>query len=119
MDFSDHGDGAGAMTLIRFRRAYSRAADENGVALIIVLWIFIFLFVVAFNFSAVVREEADAAHRFDQETQGYYLAIAGFQRGIYEFLMQSQANIAQPQQSGQPKENPAGFFDGTWRESTR
>src|SRR5689334_9641855 len=97
---------------------YSRAANEHGVALIIVLWIFIFLFVVAFNFSAVVRDEADAAHRFDQDTQGYYLAVAGFQRGIYEYLMQSQGASVQTQQPqpAQQKQNTAGFFDGSWRE---
>src|ERR1043166_4697965 len=104
------------MTLRHLFDGYSRKSDQDGVALIIVLWIFIFLFVVAFNFSAVVRDEADAAHRFDQETQGYYLAVAGFQRGIYELLMQSQANLVQPQPTGQQKENPAGFFDGSWRE---
>ena len=98
---------------------YSRAANEHGVALIIVLWIFIFLFVVAFNFSAVVRDEADAALRFDQDTQGYYLAVAGFQRGIYEYLMQSQGasvQAQQPQPLQQQKEGSAGFFDGSWRE---
>jgi general secretion pathway protein K len=116
MDFPGDDDGAGAMNRFQKSRAYLRRANEHGVALIITLWIFIFLFVVAFNFSAVVRDEADAAHRFDQDTQGYYLAVAGFQRGIYEFLMQSQGAVVQPQEPQQRKDNPAGFFDGTWRD---
>ena len=64
------------------------AAGERGVALIVVLWIFIFLFVVAFEFSTSAREEASAAHRFNDETEGYYLAVAGFERGLYDFLNQ-------------------------------
>lgn len=87
-----------------------RTGDQRGVALIIVLWIFIFLFVVAFDFSADVREEAEAAHRFSEETQGYYLALAGFQRGVYEFITQPLDGAAQR------TETPPGFFDFTWHE---
>src|SRR5262249_51940760 len=63
-------------------------ANERGAALIIVLWIFIFLFVVAFDFSAAVREEGMATHRYAEETEGYYLALAGFQKGVYEVMRQ-------------------------------
>ena len=87
-----------------------RFANQRGVALIIVLWIFIFLFVVAFDFSASVREEAAATHRFSDETQGYYLALAGFQRGLYNFIQ--QAGGGNPQTD--IKQND--LFDGTWRE---
>ena len=64
-------------------------SSERGVALLIVLWIFIFLFVVAFDFSTGVREEATAAHRYSDDNQGYYLALAGFEHGLYEFLNQT------------------------------
>lgn len=83
---------------------------ERGVALIVVLWIFIFLFVVAFEFSTATREEASAAHRFAEETTGYYLAVAGFQRGLYDFL--NRQGVAQSQAQAQ-KDDP---FDGAWRE---
>jgi general secretion pathway protein K len=80
---------------------------ERGVALIIVLWIFIFLSVVAFEFSAATREEASAALRFDDETQGYYLAVAGFERGLYDFLnQQNSPTLAQKND----------LFDDRWRE---
>jgi len=88
----------------------SRLGNQRGVALIIVLWIFIFLFVVAFDFSAMVREEAAATQRFSDETQGYYLALAGFQRGLYDFIQ--QAGGGNPQ--ADPKQND--LFDGSWRE---
>jgi len=93
-----------------FNQRGSRAGNQRGVALIIVLWIFIFLFVVAFDFSADVREEANAAHRFSEDTQGYYLALAGFQRGLYEYAMNSQGGPSKE------TETPPGFFDLSWHE---
>ena len=89
------------------------AGDQRGVALIIVLWIFIFLFVVAFDFTASVREEATAAQRFSDETQGYYLALAGFERGLYEFLHQRPGGAPQPRDAEAKKDD---LFDGSWRE---
>jgi general secretion pathway protein K len=116
MGVSYYDERTGAMSIVsRLKWRRSKLQNERGVALLIVLWIFIFLFVVAFNFSAMVRDEADAAHRFSNDTQGYYLAVAGFQRGLYEYLMQSQGKEPQQQQQ-QPKETPAGFFDGSWHE---
>ena len=96
----------------RFRFALCNACDERGIALLLVLWIFIFLFVVAFEFSTAAREEATAAHRFSDETQGYYLAVAGFEQGVYDFLQQSS------QQEPAVNAKPADLFDGMWREET-
>jgi general secretion pathway protein K len=81
----------------RLKILTAKAANQRGVALILVLWVFIFLFVVAFDFSASVREEATAAQRFSDETQGYYLALAGFERGLYDFLHQQPSGVKQPQ----------------------
>ncbi len=91
----------------------AKIANQQGVALIVVLWIFVFLFVVAFDFSAAVREEATAAHRFSDETQGYYLALAGFEKGLYDFLQQLPRA---PVQSTEAKKND--LFDGNWREES-
>lgn len=87
-------------------------ANERGVALIVVLWIFIFLFVVAFDFSSSVREEASAVHRYHDETEGYYLALAGFQKGLYEFLNLNQS-VGKPLQANQ---QATDLFDGSWHE---
>ena len=94
---------------VKIRRA--KSANQRGVALIVVLWIFVFMFVVAFEFSASVREEATATHRFSDETQGYYLALAGFEKGLYDLLHQ-QPKV--PVQSTEPE--PDDLFDGNWRE---
>lgn len=88
--------------------------NERGVALIMVLWIFIFLFVVAFDFSSSVREEGNAAQRYNDDNQGYYLALAGFQRGLYDFLSQSAGK--QLQRNQQLSQQPDDLFDGSWRE---
>jgi general secretion pathway protein K len=85
-------------------------SNQRGVALLVVLWIFIFLFVVAFDFSAAVRDEASAAHRYGDETQGYYLALAGFERALFDFLQQA------PSGRGQQSQAPADLFAGTWTE---
>lgn len=84
--------------------------NQRGAALLVVLWIFIFLLVVAFDFSASVREEAAAAHRYSEETQGYYIALAGFERGVYELLQQGSGGNAIEKQ-----ERP-DIFDGGWQE---
>jgi general secretion pathway protein K len=99
------------MNWLRSRhRGQGRVSDQRGVALIIVLWIFIFLFAVALDFSTEVRDEANAAHRFSEDTQGYYLALAGFQRGLYEYALQAPG-------AGTPRREPApGFFDLSWHE---
>ncbi|TAK10270.1 hypothetical protein EPO44_00205, partial [bacterium] len=81
------------------------------MALIVVLWIFIFLLVIAFEFTASVREEGLAAHRYAEEAEGYYLALAGFQQGLYELLQQSS-------QSKPGAAPPVDLFDGEWHEGS-
>jgi general secretion pathway protein K len=111
MDISCDGHGAHAMrSFLTCERRERPLRNQRGVALIIVLWIFIFLFAVALDFSADVRDEANAAHRFSEDTHGYYLALAGFQRGLYEYALHSQDGPTQG------KESPPGFFDLSWYE---
>ncbi|HKA34206.1 MAG TPA: hypothetical protein VKH64_13380 [Candidatus Binatia bacterium] len=86
-------------------------ANERGAALIIVLWIFIFLFVVAFDFSAAVREEGMATHRYAEETEGYYLALAGFQKGVYEVMRQFA-----PARPGNAQSTD--LFESDWKKGT-
>lgn len=100
------------MRFVLRNRFTARFGNQRGVALIVVLWIFIFLFVVAFDFSASVREEAAATHRFSDDIQGYYLALAGFERGLYNFIQQAGGGNPRNPQDPQPNE----LFDGSWRE---
>lgn len=93
----------------RPKRQDSRFSGEGGVALIAVLWIFIFLSVVAFDFTASVREEGMTANRFLEETDGYFLAMTGFEKGVYELLGQYSKVMAGASQS-------IDLNDGEWRE---
>jgi general secretion pathway protein K len=112
MGFPVDDEFAGPMTVNLDGKDNSVLLNQRGAALLIVLWIFIFLLVVAFDFSASVREEAAAAHRYNDETQGYYLALAGFQRGVYELLQQSAGRDALG------TEMRVDIFDGSWHEET-
>jgi general secretion pathway protein K len=92
-------------------RRSSKVSNERGAALLIVLWIFIFLSVVAFDFTASVREEGMATHRYAQEAEGYYLALAGFQQGLYQLMRQSA-------QSGQTAAQSSDLFEADWKKGS-
>jgi general secretion pathway protein K len=64
----------------------SRRHRQRGLALILVLWIFMTLGVLALDFGQLMRDDAMAAVNLAETTQGYYLAIAGMNRAIYELL---------------------------------
>jgi len=92
-------------------------ANERGVALLLVLWIFIFLFVVAFEFSGGVREDGLVARRYAEESRGYYLALAGFQDALYQLLNGFAPPANAPRlisSANQPQSQD--IVDGSWRE---
>lgn len=113
MGFSCHHESLRSMIVISHRRSRdSTLSNDHGVALVVVLWIFIFLFVMAFEFSSSVREEAGAAHRFAEEAEGYYLAVAGFEKALYSLVRQFSTQ-------GQPAASQlSGLADGSWREDS-
>jgi general secretion pathway protein K len=57
---------------------------ERGIALLLVLWIFMVLGVLALDFARYMRDDAMAAINLADETRGYYLALAGMNRAIYD-----------------------------------
>jgi general secretion pathway protein K len=63
-----------------------RRRRQRGLALILVLWIFMTLGVLALDFGQFMRDDAMAAVNLADTTRGYYLAIAGMNRAIYELL---------------------------------
>lgn len=93
----------------------SNRVGERGLALVVVLWIFIFLFVVAFDFSSSVREEGMAAQRYTDEAEGYYLALAGFEETLYRLLNRPQA-VGQASRTGPLSSESQDLVDGSWRE---
>src|SRR4029079_4295110 len=97
---------------MKVRAGLGKIGSQDGVALILVLWVFIFLFVVAFDFSTAAREEGTAAQRFSEDTTGYYLALAAFESGLYEFLNQQSGTGSQP-----PHNNKEDLFGGGFRDA--
>ena len=116
MGFSRDDECPGTMRKISdLRFQISDRPGERGVALVVVLWIFIFLFVVAFDFTSSVREEGVAAQRYGDESEGYYMALAGFEEAVYRLLNTPTSTGQIPRPANSPAE-PQDLVDGSWRE---
>src|SRR5262245_49674652 len=57
---------------------------ERGIALLLVLWVFMTLGVIALDFSRYIRDDAMAAVNFAAETRSYYTAVAGVNFAIWQ-----------------------------------
>jgi type II secretory pathway component PulK len=64
------------------RRPFRRG--ERGVILVLVLWVFMTLGVLALDFSSYMREDAMATLNLSDEARGYYMAIAGMNAALFE-----------------------------------
>ena len=75
----------------------ARRRGERGVALLLVLWIFMILGVLALDFARYMRDDAMASLNLADETQGYYLALAGMNRALFDAQRRREkANPATP-----------------------
>jgi general secretion pathway protein K len=71
-----------------------RRRNQRGVALLLVLWIFMILGVLALDFARYMRDDAMAAINFADETRGYYVALAGMNRAILDAERQMEDSPA-------------------------
>ena len=69
-----------------------RRRGERGVALLLVLWIFMMLGVLALDFARYMRDDAMASVNLADETRGYYLALAGMNRAIFDAQRRREKN---------------------------
>jgi len=108
------------------RRAGRRR--ERGVVLVLVLWVFMTLGVLALDFSSYMRDDATATLNLSDETRGYYMALAGMNRALYENnrdRLKNQPGIpknpdeeeADLDGDGEPDVTPFRA-DGAWHEGT-
>ena len=67
-------------------------ATQRGIALLLVLWIFMVLGVLALDFSHYIRDEAMASVNFSDETRGYYVALAGMNRALFDAIQERSTN---------------------------
>lgn len=64
--------------------------DENGIALLLVLWVLTVLMVLVLSFSFLVRTETQASLAFREGVEKKFLAEAGIERGIMEIFYRKQ-----------------------------
>ncbi|MEE8423008.1 MAG: type II secretion system protein GspK [Thermodesulfobacteriota bacterium] len=60
--------------------------NQNGVALIVVLWVTVLLTVMVSGFIAMIRTEAQGVSNYKEKTQAYYLARSGVNLAIGKLL---------------------------------
>jgi general secretion pathway protein K len=89
------------------------SSDQSGLALIMVLWILSILSVLALELGHAGRMELKIASNNKEETQSYYIARAGIQRGIAQILAQleKESQVSQWDFSGEKRSLP--FAHGT------
>ena len=72
------------------------ATSEEGVALLMVLWVLTILMVIVLSFSFMTRTETLATLAFKERMEKKFLAEAGIQRGILEiYYMKQNPQLAQ------------------------
>src|SRR4029077_13262355 len=73
---------------------------QRGIALLLVLWAFMILGVLALDFSRYMRDDAMAAVNFADETQGYYVALAGMHKALWQAKVAREGNPATGMRDG-------------------
>ena len=66
------------------RRPHRRG--ERGIILVLVLWVFMTLGVLALDFSSYMRDDAMATLNLSDEARGYYMALAGMNAALFEHM---------------------------------
>ncbi|HAM52794.1 MAG TPA: hypothetical protein DCP92_19645 [Nitrospiraceae bacterium] len=64
----------------------SKPSSQNGIALLLVLWVLAILTVLVLSFSFMARTDTNATVSFKEGIEKRYLAEAGVQRGIMEIF---------------------------------
>jgi type II secretory pathway component PulK len=96
--------------------AEPRARDgERGIALLMVLWVFMVLTVLVAEFSRSMRDDAVAAQNVAEEVQARGVAIAGMNTAIYRTLkMREQHGDDDATAIDEEDEEERWLPDGTW-----
>jgi len=101
--------------------------EESGVALILVLWTFAVLAVLAAEFARAMRDDAQSTLNFRQETMGHYVAIAGINEAILAISSARESDfdpavdvdtLHEDEQSGRSTMQTLLQGDGQWVHAT-
>ncbi len=69
--------------------------DQNGVALVMVLWVLMILSVMVLEFSYGMRTELRITRNFQEEVQLYGMAEGGIQRAVVELIYKHDTRVQQ------------------------
>lgn len=86
---------------------------QEGMALIIVLWVLTLLSVLALEFCFSMRTELNVTRNQKEKEQLYYYAQGGIQRGIAELIYRSDPLLHQKRTA--PKIEDTGEFEKEWK----
>jgi len=84
---------------------------DNGIALVMVLWVLTLLSIVALEFSYAMRTEVAICGNYKDEIKGYFMARAGVERAILEITRSTYAPL-KVLESGETKFEEAGILKG-------
>src|SRR5262245_50314729 len=92
-------------------RCRPRASRQRGVALLLVLWAFMILGVLALDFGRYMRDDAMGGANFAEEAQGYYAAYAGMQTALWKARKRLQNPGGENNTAQAPAQGAAGDDD--------
>lgn len=74
------------MLKLKSNNGYFPWKNDHGIALLLVMWVIIILFVIVAEFSFTMRSELNITRNLKDDTECYYLAIAGVHTAFQELL---------------------------------
>lgn len=69
-----------------FQNLKNNYFNSRGIALLLVMWVIIILFVIVAEFSFTMRSELNVTRNYKEDIECYYLAVAGVNAAIHELL---------------------------------
>lgn len=89
------------------------AANADGVALVLVLWVLVILTVIVGEFSAATRSQIQLVGNFKENTQAHYLAASGVEQAIYDMVTDRDFfSLRQPQAPDAEEDRPNWRING-------
>ena len=71
--------------------------NQNGIALMIVLWVLVLLAALATEFAFSMRTEVNTTRNYKEDVESYYLAKAGIQLAFAELLKKARFHSIHPE----------------------
>jgi general secretion pathway protein K len=83
-----------------------RIAREDGVALIVTLWVLVLLSVIAASFSFSTRSSSLGARNFKEDTQAYYAAVSVYEEAVSYLLSDPEPDFDYTDEAGLYRTDP-------------